>query len=121
MKIGLDLLKLLSRNENTMCRGQITLSKTDEICPLEIPNQVSTVSMSVPSLAKIHLYLFKLSSENENTDVSRADNYVKNCPLEIPNQIATVSMSIPSLAKVHLYLHKISSGNENMDVSRANI
>ena len=30
------------------------------------------------SLVKIHWYLLKLSSGNENTDLSRADNSVKN-------------------------------------------
>ena len=32
------------------CRGQINLSKIDEICPLAIPNQISTISMHIPSL-----------------------------------------------------------------------
>ena len=31
---------------------QITLSKIDEFCPLAIPNQISTVSMHIPSLWK---------------------------------------------------------------------
>ena len=35
------------------CRGQITLSKTDKICPLAKRNQVSLISMHVPSLVKI--------------------------------------------------------------------
>ena len=39
------------------CLGQITSSKIDEICPLAIPNQISTISMHIPSLAKIHWYL----------------------------------------------------------------
>ena len=34
--------------------------------------------MHIPSLAKIHQYLLKLSSGNENMDMSRADNAIKN-------------------------------------------
>ena len=47
------------------CLGQITPSKIDEICPLAIPNQISTISMPTPSLVKIHWCLLKLSSGNE--------------------------------------------------------
>ena len=45
----------------------------DEICPLTIPNQISTISMHISSLMKIHWYLLKLSPGNENTD-GRMDN-----------------------------------------------
>ena len=37
-----------------LCQGQITLSKIDEICPLAIQNQISTISMHIPSLVRIH-------------------------------------------------------------------
>ena len=47
------------------CLRQITPSKIDEICPLAIPNQISTISMHIPSLVKIHWCLLKLSSGNE--------------------------------------------------------
>ena len=59
VKIHWYLLKLSSGN------GQITLSKINEICPLTIPNQISTISMHTPSLVKIHLHLLKLSSEKQ--------------------------------------------------------
>ena len=39
---------------NTPPFKQITLSKFDEICPLAIPNQISTVSIHIPTLVKIH-------------------------------------------------------------------
>ena len=42
------------------CLGQITPSKIDEICPLAIPNQISTISMHIPSLVKMPCYLLKL-------------------------------------------------------------
>ena len=61
-----------------MCRGQITLSKIDENCPLAIPNQISTISMHIPILVKIYWYLLKLTSGNENTDVLQADHSVTN-------------------------------------------
>ena len=60
------------------CLGQITPSKFDEICPLAIPNQISTMSMHIPSLVKIHWCLVKLSSGNENMGMSRAENSIKN-------------------------------------------
>ena len=49
---------------------QITQSKTNEICPLAIPNQTSTISMHihVPSFVKIHWHLLKLLSKNKNMD-----------------------------------------------------
>ena len=40
----------------------------DEIYPIIIPNQISTISMHIPSLVKIHWHSFKLSLGNENTD-----------------------------------------------------
>ena len=103
------------------CLRQITPSKFDEICPIAIPNQISTLSMHKPSLVKIHWCLLKLSSGNENMGVSRippsAGNSVKIwqiCPLAIPNQSSTihVSMHIPSLVKIYWCLLKLSSGNE---------
>ena len=60
-----------------MLRGQITLSNIDEICPLAIPNQISFISMPVPSLVKISWHLLKLTFGNENIGVSRADTSVK--------------------------------------------
>ena len=60
------------------CLRQITLSKIDEICPLAISNQLSTISMHIPSLVKIPCYLLKLLSGNENMGMSRADNSIKN-------------------------------------------
>ena len=79
VKIHCDLLKLLSlKSKKWIYCGQITLSKIDKIFPSAIPNQVSTVSIHTPSLVKIHWHLLKVSSRNENTDISRADNSVKN-------------------------------------------
>ena len=69
------------------CLGQITLSKFDEIHPLAIPNQISTISMHIPSLVKIHWCLLKLSSGNKNMGMSRADNSIKiwrNLPISDP-------------------------------------
>ena len=43
VKIPCYLLKLSSGNENM-----------DEICPIAIPNQISTILMHIPSLVKIH-------------------------------------------------------------------
>ena len=55
------------------CLRLITLSKFDEICPLTVPNQIFTISIHIPNLAKIHLYLLKLSSGNEIRTDGRMD------------------------------------------------
>ena len=66
------------------CLGQITPSKIDEICPLAIQNQISTISMHIPSLVKIHWCCLKLSSGNEKrTDgrtVWRTDGWTHGRP-----------------------------------------
>ena len=67
-------------NYKTPPFGQIhiTLSKFDEICPLAIPDQISTISMHIPSLVKISPCLLKLSSRNEKngwTDVQLTDRW----------------------------------------------
>ena len=69
------------------CLGQVTPSKFDKISPLAIPKQISTISMHIPSLVKIHWCLLKLSSCKENMGVSRAGNSVKiwrNLPISNP-------------------------------------
>ena len=48
-----------------------------QICPLATQNHISTISMHIPSLVKLHWYSLKLSSGNENTEVSRTDSSVK--------------------------------------------
>ena len=55
----------------------MTLSNTNEIYPLAIPNQIFLISTHIPSLVKILLHSHKLSSGNENIGVSRTDNSVK--------------------------------------------
>ena len=67
VKIHWCLLKLSSvnGNKNMGMSRQITLSKFYEICRLAIPNQISTISMHIPNLVKIHWCLLKLSSGNE--------------------------------------------------------
>ena len=104
-----------SKTKIWACLWQITPSKFDKICPLAIPNQISTVLMHIPSLVKIHWCLLKLSSGNENTGMSRADNSVKiwrNLP---------ISNSQPNLHKINahskfgenpLMFLKLSSGNK---------
>ena len=58
------------------CRWQITLKHWRNL-PVGSQKQI-TISLLIPSLVKIHLHLLKLSSGNENMDVSRADYSVKN-------------------------------------------
>ena len=49
-----------------MWGGQVTLSKLDNICSLTIQSQIFTISMHIPSNVKIHWYLLKLLSANQN-------------------------------------------------------
>ena len=77
------------------CRGQVTLSKIDEICPSTIQNQTFIISMYTPNLVKFHWRLLKLSSGYETSDITRSDN-CKNgetCQLTISNQISTISIN----------------------------
>ena len=59
------------------CLGQITLSKFDEIYPLAIPNQISTISMQTPSLVKFHWSLLVIIRKRK-LGMSRADWYPAN-------------------------------------------
>ena len=44
-----------------------------QICPLAIPNQISTISMHIPSLVKIHWCLLKSSGNEKRTDGHTTD------------------------------------------------
>ena len=80
-----------------LSHGQITLSNSHKICtfetkiwtycwevkswwnlPITNPKQISTISMHMPILVKIHWYLLKLLSRNKKSDMPRADSSVKN-------------------------------------------
>ena len=97
------------------CHGQITLSYIDEIFPLAIPNQISLISMHVPSLVKIPSHLQKLSSKNKKMGVSWAENSVKLWRnLTISNLKPDLHNINPltKLVKVHWCLLTLSSGNK---------
>ena len=80
-----------------ICRRQIIMSKNDEICQLVIQNQISTISMHKSSLVKIQWFVLNLSSKNENMDMSRADNSVKNW------QNLPISNPKPDLYNINAY------------------
>ena len=65
VKIPWHLHKLSSGNKNMGMSWADYSIKFDEICPLAVPNQISTISMHIPNLVKIHWCLLKLSSGNE--------------------------------------------------------
>ena len=56
-----------------ICGGHIIV-KTDKICPLAIPNQISTISTHIPSLVKSH-WIYSRSSRNKNTDGWQMDQH----------------------------------------------
>ena len=105
-----------------MLRGQITLSNIDEIWSLAIKNQISIISMHVPSLVKsLDIY----SNYRPETKIwvclgqiirSKFDEI---CPLAIPNQISKTINAHTKFGENPLMLHKLSSRNENMGVSQA--
>ena len=104
--------------------GQIIILNQILIISMDrtILKQILIISMHIASLVKRPCYLLKLSSRNENMDVSRADNSVKFdeiCPLAIQNQISLLSIHIASLVTIPCYLLKLSSENKNMGMSRA--
>ena len=102
-----------------VCLRQITPSKFDEICPLAIPNQISTISMYIPILVKIHWYLLRNKKNWACLGQITPLKIEKICPLAIPNQISEISMHIPNMAKIHWCLLKLSSGNKNIGMSQA--
>ena len=117
VKIPRHLLKFTQVNawktKILACLRQIT--KFDEISQLEIPNQISKVSMHIPSLVKIHWCLLKLSSGNENMGMPRADNSVKiwrNLPISNPKPDLHNINAHTKFVKIHWSLLKLSSGNE---------
>ena len=63
------------------CLGQITLSKFDDICPLAIPNQITTISIHIPNLVKIHSCLLKLSSGNKIRTDRRSNRWTFMWPV----------------------------------------
>ena len=74
--------------------------------------------MHIASSVKLPCCLFKLSSENENMGVCRADNSVQiwqNLPISnsIPDPF-NGNIYIASLVKIPWYLLKLSAGNENI-------
>ena len=132
-KWSAETLRIKTWIDNTpplSCGGQITLSKVDVICLNAIPNQISTISMHIPSLVKIfwidiyssyHLEI-KIQSCGRQITLSKIDEI---CPLAIPNQISTISMHIPSLVKIHCCLLKLSSRSKRqtegwMDIWQTN-
>ena len=74
VKIPCYLLKLSPGNKNMGMSRADNSKKIDEICSLEIPNQISLMSIYIASLVKIPCYLLKLSSGNEKMGMSRTDN-----------------------------------------------
>ena len=57
--------KLSSRKENIGVSQADNSFNFDEIYPLAIPNQISTILMHIPCLVKIHWCLLKLSYQNK--------------------------------------------------------
>ena len=111
------LLKLLSRTENDENTDvwPADICQIWEIFPLVIPNQISTILIYIPNLVKIHSYLLKLSSVNENMDMWRAGNSIKNwwnLVISNPKPDLHNINAHTNLVKIHWCLHKLSSWKE---------
>ena len=89
--------------------------------PLAIPNQISTISMHISSLVKIHWHVLKLLSWNEKSDMLLEDNSVKNwrnLPISNPkSDLYNINAHI-KLEKIHCHLLKLLSGNKKSNVSK---
>ena len=96
-----------------------SVKKNDEMYPIAIPNQISTISMHIPSGWKsVEIYTSycpktKIWMSCRKITLSKIDKIRR---LAIPSQISTTAMHIPSLVKMHWHFLKLSSGNENNDV-----
>ena len=87
--------------------------KIDEICKWAIPKQISTISMHISNLVKIHWDLLSYCLE------SKIWMYCGQITQSSPKQISTISMHIPSLVTIYWHLLKLPSKNENTDVWQA--
>ena len=56
------------------CRGQITVKKWQNLPIINTKPDIYNINAHNKFGEKIHWYLLKLSSGNENKDVSQADN-----------------------------------------------
>ena len=99
--------------------GQITLSKIDSLSISNLKADLHNINaIHIPSLVKIHWYLLKLLSRNENSDMSQTDNCQKLMKLahqQSPTRSSQYQCT-QCLVKIHWYLLKLSSRNENMIV-----
>ena len=96
------------------CLGQITLPKLDEIYPLAISNQISTISMHITKFGENSWSLLVIIRKWK-LGVPRADNcqnLTKFAHQQSQSQISTIFMHIPSLVNIYWCLLKLSSGNE---------
>ena len=75
--------------------------------------------MHIPSLAKIHWYLLKLSPGNKNTGMSRTDNSVKNWwnfPISNPKADLHNTNAYKKFGEnPSIFTFKLSPGKENTD------
>ena len=71
-----------TKNGHVVDRSQI-----DEICPLAIPNQVSTISMHMPSLVKIHrcLQIHKITFMKKKVIFQKPKNVLLQADLSAIN------------------------------------
>ena len=125
VKIHSDLLKLCPQRKLQMYCGQITLSKMDDLPISNLKADLYNINaMHIPSLVKLYSHLLKLSSRNENTDMSGADNTVENwqnLPISNPKLGIYNINAHTKFGEIHWHLLKLSSGNENCDIFRADI
>ena len=101
-----------------MCGRQITLSKTDKICPLTIPNHSPLIYMGMQNFNEIHKEIFKLGSGNQALMDGQMDRHSegKTYPsttlwwgIKSPNQSISQSINMHDKSiqiKGSLFLHE---------------
>ena len=109
-------------NDNTpplSCRGQITLSKIDEICPWANPKQSPQCQCTYQIWWKTIEIYWSYCPESKIWMYCKHITKSKIDYLPISNLKADLhninAMHIPSLVKIHWYVLKLSSRNENTD------
>ena len=96
VKIPWHLLKISSGNENMGVSWADNSIKIWWNCPLAIPNQISTISMHIPSLVKIHWFtqvIIQKQNTDRQMDVRLTDGWMDG---QIDTQMSNVKPKFPT-------------------------
>ena len=104
-----DMSQIITQNDNTTpltYHGEITVSKIDEMYPIAISNQISTVNAQI--------WFGEIYSLSYCPDM-KMGNY-QNLPIGNPEPDLNSINAQTKLVKIHWHLLKLSFENKNMDM-----